>query len=74
MVQAVDDVPKLCQAIEETLSSADEDKESSLSCFMTPDEFQQWVAKDVRVYLSAEERKISVEFLDSSGIVSICCT
>ena len=72
--QAAVDVPKLCQAIEEALSLSDEKRASPLSCFMTAEEFQDWVAKDVPVYLSNDERKISVEFLHSSGIVSICCT
>ena len=61
---------KLCQAIEENLSLSDEKRESSLECFMTPDEFTEWVAEDVGAILTEDESKISVEYLDSSGIVS----
>ena len=37
---------------------------------MTPKEFTEWVAKDVGAILTKNESKISVEYLDSSGIVS----
>ena len=69
--QAADGVPKLCYAIEEKLTPSDRERESSsLPCFMTLAEFEEWVAKDVGVIVTEDERKVSVEFLDSSGIVS----
>ena len=64
--QEADDVPKLCHAIEEKLSLCDE----TLECFMSLENFYEWVAHDVEVVLTEDERKISVEYLDSTGIVS----
>ena len=37
---------------------------------MTADEFETWVAQDIGIALTLEEKKVSVEYLDSSGIVS----
>ena len=37
---------------------------------MTADEFETWVAQDIGIALTVEEKKVSVEYLDSSGIVS----
>ncbi|XP_065838957.1 death-associated protein kinase 1-like isoform X3 [Oscarella lobularis] len=70
MLEAADGVPKLCYAIEEKLTPSDRERESSsLPCFMTLAEFEEWVAKDVGVIVTEDERKVSVEFLDSSGII-----
>ena len=60
-------MPKLCHAIEEKLRLSDE----RLKCFMPLEEFYKWVAGDVEVDLNEDERRISVEYLDSSGIVSV---
>ena len=60
-------MPKLCQEIEEKLSDPDKLK---LGCFMTTQKFDEWVDTDVEVKLAEDERKIAVEYLDSSGIVS----
>ena len=37
---------------------------------MTSEEFIKWVVEDVGITLNEDERKVSVEYLDSSGIVS----
>ncbi|XP_065838591.1 death-associated protein kinase 1-like isoform X4 [Oscarella lobularis] len=65
MLEEADDVPKLCHAIEEKLSLCDE----TLECFMSLENFYEWVAHDVEVVLTEDERKISVEYLDSTGII-----
>ena len=61
-------MPKLCREIEARLSDVDGTRQ--LGCFMTPQQFKEWVDKDVEVNLTEAERKISVEYLDSSGLVS----
>ena len=68
LLQEARNVPKLCYAIEEKLSDSFSDEK--LKCFVSLEEFYKWVAHDVQVILTEDERKISVEFLDSSGIVS----
>ena len=37
---------------------------------MTTEEFEKFVAEDVGITLTDGEKKIAVEYLDSSGIVS----
>ena len=68
--QTADDVPKLCHAIERYLSLPDEKRESQLAHFLTRDEFEKWVAEDVGLTLNEDEKKVAVEYLESSGIVS----
>ncbi|XP_065838716.1 death-associated protein kinase 1-like isoform X1 [Oscarella lobularis] len=70
MLREADDVPKLCHAIEEYLSLPDDKrKKKPLAYFLTTDEFENWVANDVGIKLSEEEKKVAVEYLDSSGII-----
>ena len=72
-------MPKLCSAIEEKLRISNEKSESP---FMTSEKFKDWAEEVLRVdddmilrektsvCLTEEESKISIEYLDSSGIVS----
>ena len=69
-MQKADGVPKLCHAIEENLCLPDEKRKSPLHNFLTLKEFEKWVVEDVGITLNEDERKVSVEYLDSSGIVS----
>ena len=69
-MQDADDVPKLCHAIEQNLCLPDEKRKSPLRNFLTSKEFEKWVVQDVGITLKKDERKVSVEYLDSSGIVS----
>ena len=61
-------MPKLCHEIEKALSVSNKE----LGCFMTTEEFVDWVDTDVEVVLSSDddEQDVAIEFLDSSGIVS----
>ena len=69
-LQTAEGVPKLCQAIEENLSLSDEERENPLAYFLTTEEFEKWVAEEVGITLSDDEKKVAVEYLDSSGIAS----
>ncbi|XP_065839213.1 death-associated protein kinase 1-like isoform X2 [Oscarella lobularis] len=69
MLKTAVDVPKLCHAIEEYLSLPDEKRKSPLAYFVTRDEFEKWVAKEVGITLNEDERKVAVEYLESSGII-----
>ncbi|XP_065844346.1 death-associated protein kinase 1-like isoform X2 [Oscarella lobularis] len=69
MLKTADDVPKLCHAIERYLSLPDEKRESQLAHFLTRDEFEKWVAEDVGLTLNEDEKKVAVEYLESSGII-----
>ncbi|XP_065838535.1 death-associated protein kinase 1-like isoform X3 [Oscarella lobularis] len=69
MLEAADDVPKLCHAIEERLSLPEESQKSPLAYFLTAKEFEKWVAEEVGIKLSDDEKKVAIEYLDSSGIV-----
>ena len=69
-VQTAEGVPKLCQAIEKYLSLPDEKRKKPLAYFLSTDEFEKWVAEEVGITLSDDEKKVAVEYLDSSGIVS----
>ena len=68
--QAADDVPKLVHAIVERLSLPEESQKSPLAYFLTAKEFEKWVAEEVDIKLSDDEKKVAIEYLDSSGIVS----
>ena len=68
--QTADDVPKLCHAIEEYLSLPDKKRKSPLAYFLTRDKFEKWVADEVGITLNEAEKKVAVEYLESSGIVS----
>ena len=68
--QTADDVPKLCHAIEEYFSLPNDKRKRPLAYFLTRDEFEKWVADEVGITLSEDEKKVAVEYLDSSGIVS----
>ena len=68
--QTADDVPKLCHAIEQYLSLPNEKRKNPLAYFLTADEFEKWVAEKVGIKLAEDEKKVAVEYLDSSGIVS----
>ena len=63
--QESDDVPKLCHAIEKYLS-----EHKSSSSLLAADKFTKWVADKVGIALSDDEKKVAVEYLDSSGTVS----
>ena len=63
-------VPKLCQAIEENISLPDEKRKIPVAYFLTTKEFEKWVAEEVGITLSDDEKEVAVEYLDSSGIVS----
>ena len=63
-------MPKLCHAIEKSLALPDKNRKCPLGYFLTPKEFKKWVADDVSILLNDEETKVSIEYLDSSGIVS----
>ena len=63
-------MPKLCHEIEERLLDPEEECQWNLRCFITAQQFDKWVDRDVEVNLAEDERQISVEYLDSSGIVS----
>ena len=69
-MQKANEVPKLCHVIEEKICLSDEDEESSLRNFMTSEEFVKWVVEDIGIHLNETQKKVSVEYLDSSGIVS----
>ena len=69
-MQEADEVPKLCHAIEQNLCLPDEERKSPLRNFLTSKDFEKWVVEDVGIRLNEDERKVSVEYLDSSGIVS----
>ena len=45
-------------------------RKSPLAYFLTRDEFEKWVAKEVGITLNKDEKKVAVEYLESSGIVS----
>ena len=72
-------MPKLCSAIEEKLRISNDESESP---FMTSEKFKEWAEEVLRVdddmmlrektsvCLTEEESKLSIEYLDSSGIVS----
>ncbi|XP_065839084.1 death-associated protein kinase 1-like [Oscarella lobularis] len=79
MLEAADGVPKLCRAIEEKLRISNDESESP---FMTSEEFKEWAEEVLRVddveaefddesnaFLTEEDSKISIEYLDSSGII-----
>ena len=69
-MQKADGVPKLCHAIEQNICLPDKKRKSPLHNFLTLKEFVKWVVEDVGITLNEDERKVSVEYLDSSGIVS----
>ncbi|XP_065838537.1 death-associated protein kinase dapk-1-like isoform X2 [Oscarella lobularis] len=69
MLKEANDVPKLCYAIEEYLSLSNEKRKSPLAYFLTADEFVKWVAEEVGIKLAEDEKKVAVEYLDSSGII-----
>ncbi|XP_065834881.1 death-associated protein kinase 1-like [Oscarella lobularis] len=69
MLETADDVPKLCHAIEQYLSLPNEKRKNPLAYFLTADEFEKWVAEKVGIKLAEDEKKVAVEYLDSSGII-----
>ncbi|XP_065838981.1 death-associated protein kinase 1-like isoform X2 [Oscarella lobularis] len=69
MLTAADDVPKLCHAIEKHLSLPDEKRKRPLPYFLTHEEFEKWVAQDIRIVLNEDEKKVAVGYLDSVGII-----
>ena len=69
-MQKANEVPKLCHVIEQKLSLPDEEEQSTLRNFMTSEEFLKWVVYGVGITLNENQKKVSVEYLDSSGIVS----
>ena len=72
-------MPKLCRTIEEELHYSNDESESP---FMTSEEFHEWAEEVLRFdesddddtetdfALTQEESELSIEYLDSSGIVS----
>ena len=68
--QEADEVPKLCHIIEEKICLPDKERKSPLPNFMTSEEFLKWVVEDVGISLNEVQKKVSVEYLDSTGIVS----
>ena len=69
-MQEANEVPKLCHVIEQKLCLPEKEVKSSLRNFLTSEEFVKWVVEDIGIRLNEDERKVSVEYLDSSGIVS----
>ncbi|XP_065842926.1 death-associated protein kinase 1-like isoform X2 [Oscarella lobularis] len=69
MLSAAEGVPKLCQAIEQNISLPDEKRKIPLAYFLTTKEFEKWVAEEVGITLSDDEKEVAVEYLDSSGII-----
>ncbi|XP_065838567.1 death-associated protein kinase 1-like [Oscarella lobularis] len=69
MLEAADGVPKLCHEIEKHLSIPDEEREHSLAYFLTTEEFQKWIAQEIKLVLNEDEKKVAVEYLDSSGLI-----
>ncbi|XP_065839231.1 death-associated protein kinase 1-like isoform X3 [Oscarella lobularis] len=69
MLEEAHGVPKLCHVIEQKLCLPNEEGKSSLRNFMKSEEFVKWVVEDVGIRLNEDERKVSVEYLDSSGII-----
>ena len=69
-VQTIEGVPKFCQTIEKYLSLPEEKRKKPLAYVLTAEEFEKWVAEEVGITLSDDEKKGAVEYLDSSGIVS----
>ena len=69
-MQKADKVPKLCCDIERNLCLPDEERKSSLRYFLSLEKFFEWVAEDIGIALNQDERNVSVEYLDSSGLVS----
>ncbi|XP_065830506.1 death-associated protein kinase 1-like isoform X2 [Oscarella lobularis] len=69
ILETAEDVPKLCYSIEQNLSLPDEKRKGPLGYFMTTEEFEKFVAEDVGITLTDGEKKIAVEYLDSSGII-----
>ena len=69
-MQEANEVPKLCHVIEQKLCLPEKEEKSLLRNFLTSEEFVKWVVEDIGIRLNEDERKVSVEYLDSSGIVS----
>ena len=62
-VQTAEGVPKLCQAIEENLSLPGEKRKKQLAYFLTTKEFEKWVAEEVGITLSDDEKKLPLNIL-----------
>ena len=71
--QEADDIPKLCHAIEKNLSLGDEKRKRPLAYFLAADDFEKWVSEEIGIVLKEDEKKVAVEYLESSGIVSTTC-
>ncbi|XP_065838862.1 death-associated protein kinase 1-like isoform X2 [Oscarella lobularis] len=69
MLEAADGIPKLCHEIEKHLSIPDEEREHPLAYFLTTEEFHKWIAQEVKLVLNEDEKKVAVEYLDSSGLI-----
>ncbi|XP_065839077.1 death-associated protein kinase 1-like [Oscarella lobularis] len=69
ILESAEDVPQLCHTIEEYLCLPDEERMRPLRYFLKSEEFEKWVAKDIGLTLTGDETKVTVEYLDSSGIV-----
>ena len=41
-----------------------------MAYFLTTEEFQKWISQEVKLVLNEDEKKVAVEYLDSSGLVS----
>ncbi|XP_065839117.1 death-associated protein kinase 1-like isoform X3 [Oscarella lobularis] len=69
MLEAADGVPKLCHEIEKHLSIPEEEREHPLAYFLTTEEFQKWIAQEIKLVLNEDEKKVAVEYLDSCGLI-----
>ncbi|XP_065838506.1 death-associated protein kinase 1-like [Oscarella lobularis] len=69
MLEEADEVPKLCHIIEEKICLPDKERKSPLRNFMTSELFLKWVVEDVGITLNENQKKVSVEYLDSTGVI-----
>ncbi|XP_065838510.1 death-associated protein kinase 1-like isoform X2 [Oscarella lobularis] len=69
MLEAADGIPKLCHEIEKHLSILDKKRKRPMAYFLTTEEFQKWISQEVKLVLNEDEKKVAVEYLDSSGLI-----
>ena len=68
-MQKANKVPRLCHVIEQKICLLDGEEQSLLRNFIKSEDFLKSFVKD-GIILNEDEKKLSVEYLDSSGIVS----
>ena len=63
-------MPKFCHVIERKLCLPDDKRKYPLGNFLTSQKFEKWVVEDAGfTFQHEDERKVCVDYLDSSGIV-----